>query len=165
MTRGLYPPDTLTKDDISTLNQVRRELWYNAFIGGGFGAGTGFVLHAGAQVARKYGLIGAKMNRNTLMLSVLGGGAFGMFLFAVSTGKEQVHNLHPIFQVGAAPPGDLGRHDYQTQMNMSGERDGDLDIQKMHQTRVTRRRTMADSFSKHGLSDSHGGHWFKENQS
>lgn len=35
MTRGLYPPDTLSKDDIYTLNQVRKDLWYNAFIGGG----------------------------------------------------------------------------------------------------------------------------------
>ena len=35
MTRGLYPPDTLSKDDIYTLQQLRKDLWYNAFIGGG----------------------------------------------------------------------------------------------------------------------------------
>jgi len=35
MTRGLYPPDTLSKDDIYTLQQLRRDLWYNAFVGGG----------------------------------------------------------------------------------------------------------------------------------
>ena len=35
MTRGLYPPDTLTKDNIQTLNQVRKDLWYNSLIGGG----------------------------------------------------------------------------------------------------------------------------------
>ena len=35
MTRGLYPPETLSKDDIRTLASVRREIWTNAIIGGG----------------------------------------------------------------------------------------------------------------------------------
>ena len=35
MTRGLVPPDTLTKDDIRTLGDVRRDIWTNAAVGGG----------------------------------------------------------------------------------------------------------------------------------
>lgn len=97
------------------------------------------------------------------MLSVLGGGAFGMFLFAVATGKEQVHNLHPIFQIGAAPPGDLHRETYIRKMSQTTEANG-LDFERMHQTRVTRRTTLNDSFQKTGLSDSHGGHWYNDEE-
>jgi hypothetical protein len=128
------------------------------FGGLGFGAGSGLILHTSAQWARKLGMSNVRLNRNTLMLSVLSGGALGMFLFAVSTGKEQVHNLHPIFQIGAAPPGELDHQDYQTKMNQAAT----LDMERMQQTRLARRRTLADSFQKRGLSDSHGGHWYKE---
>ena len=104
------------------------------------------------------------------MLSVLGGGALGMFLFAVSTGKQQVHTLHPIFQIGASPPGELDHQDYQSKMKMATTNNNNhltggsplLDMERMQQTRLTRRRTMTDSFQKTGLSDSHGGHWYKE---
>lgn len=82
-----------------------------------------------------------------------------MFLFAVSTGKEQVHNLHPIFQIGAAPPGELDRQNYQNKISQAT---GDLDVDRMEQSRMTRRKTMDDSFRKRGLSDSHGGHWYTD---
>ena len=36
-------------------------------------------------------------------LSVLLGGAMGSFLMSVTTGKNQVHLLHPIFALGAKP--------------------------------------------------------------
>ena len=100
------------------------------------------------------------------MLSVLGGGAFGMFLFGVAAGKEQVHNLHPIFQVGALPPGDLDRQDYRSKMiHASQQKSDDLDLQKLQEIRITRRRSMMDGFQKgHGLNDSHGGHWVKDNE-
>lgn len=98
------------------------------------------------------------------MLSVLGGGALGMFLFAVSTGKEEVHLLHPIFQVGAVPPGELDRQDYRNTI-IQAEKSEELDVQKLQERRITRRRSLMDGFQKgHGLNDSHGGHWFKENQ-
>jgi len=180
MTRGLYPPDTLSKDDIRTLGAVRRDIYKNAAIGGGFGVGSGLVLHTAAQWARKFGLLKANLNRNTAMLSVLGGGAFGMFLFAARTGKQEVHNLHSIFQVGAVPRGDL---DYQRRLGMEtarGEDDSalgansqfeakepnrssgsdDLDFKKLEEIRAMRRRTLNGTLEKgHGLSDSHGGHW------
>jgi len=106
------------------------------------------------------------------MLSVLGGGALGMFLFAVSTGKEQVHTLHPIFQIGATPVrGELDGEDYNSKMLKDkminagiggGGGEDKLDLERMQQRRITRRQTITDSFQKTGLSDSHGGHWYKE---
>lgn len=98
------------------------------------------------------------------MLSVLGGGALGMFLFSVAAGKEQVHNLHPIFQVGAVPPGDLDHINYQNKINQAHQQE-DLDFEKMQEIRLTRRRSMMDTFKRgHGLNDAHGGHWVKEDQ-
>ena len=44
------------------------------------------------------------MNRNTLFMAVLGGGALGSFVFATAKGKESVHKMHSIFQVGATNP-------------------------------------------------------------
>jgi hypothetical protein len=112
----------------------------------------------------------AKLNRNTLFLSVLGGGAFGSFLFAVTMGKNQVHNLHSIFQVGANPKGDLDY--YQQSLQKARERGEDIreapvpnqvDLEELEQSRIIRRRTVNDSIrTGHGLSDSHGGHWVPE---
>ena len=126
------------------------------------------MLHTGAQWARRLGLMNAKLNRNTLMLSVLGGGAFGMFLFATSAGKGEVHNLHDIFQVGAVPRDKVTRPDYQTTINnaqkeFSRNHDGEvIDMQKMQEMRLTRRRSLMDRLQKgHGLNDAHGGHWSK----
>lgn len=33
MTRGLYPPSSLSKDDIKTMNNVRMDIWSNALTG------------------------------------------------------------------------------------------------------------------------------------
>jgi hypothetical protein len=112
----------------------------------------------------------AKLNRNTLFLSVLGGGAFGSFLFAVTMGKKQVHNLHSIFQVGANPKGDLDYYQRTLQNTTEGGEDSReapvpnaVDLEKLEQIRVIRRRTVSDSIrTGHGLSDSHGGHWVPE---
>ena len=138
--------------------------------------GSGLILHTGAQWARKLGILNAKLNKNTAMLSILGGGAFGMFLFAARTGKQEVHNLHPIFQVGAVPRGELGYQSYQRTLEEArrGEEDSvtekeptlsggddDLDFQKMKQIRVARRTSLMNSLTNgQGLSDSHGGQWF-----
>jgi hypothetical protein len=99
------------------------------------------------------------------MLSVLGGGALGMFLFASSTGKEQVHKLHPIFQVGAMPQGDL---DYSKKLQRVHDVDGQkndeqLDVSKLKDMRAVRRRSMMDNLEKgRGFSDAHGGHWYRD---
>jgi hypothetical protein len=147
------------------------------------------VLHTAVQWMSKLGYLRkAKLNRNTLFMSVLGGGALGSFMFAVTTGKNQVHNLHSIFQVGANPTGDLDY--YQRTLQKARERGEDIralehsrltdhppttdasvtnntnpnektvDLEKLEQIRIIRRKTVNDSFrTGHGLSDSHGGHW------
>lgn len=126
------------------------------------------MLHTGAQWAKKLGFFNKKLNKNTALLSVLSGGALGMFVFAAAKGKEQVHNLHPIFQVGADPKGGL---DYRTKVQKAKELernhledhddDGDtLDLKKLEQHRLVRRRSLMDNLETgHGLSDSHGGRW------
>eukprot|EP00980_Cylindrotheca_fusiformis_P028695 scaffold22638_cov138-Cylindrotheca_fusiformis.AAC.7 len=124
-----------------------------------FGMGSGLVLHTAGQWARKFNMTKAKFNRNTLMLSVLGGGALGMFLFASSTGKGQVHKLHPIFQVGAMPPSEE-ELDYVKKVQLAK---GDLDMTKLKEMRAVRRKSMMDSLEHgKGFSDSHGGHWYRE---
>jgi hypothetical protein len=35
MTRGLYPPETLSEDDVRTLRVVRRDIYTNGIVGGG----------------------------------------------------------------------------------------------------------------------------------
>lgn len=127
--------------------------------------GSGLILHTAGQWARKLGVTKASFNRNTLMLSVLSGGAFGMFLFASSTGKEQVYKLHPIFQVGSIPQGELDYAKKVQQAQLLGsstenEEHGDVDIDKLHSMRAVRRKTMQASLeSGKGYSDAHGGHW------
>lgn len=167
MTRGLYPPETLSDKDIKTLQGLRRDIYSNALVGGFFGMGSGLLLHTSAQWARKLKLTKATFNRNTLMLSVLGGGALGMFLFAVSTGKQEVYKLHPIFQVGAVPQGELDYSKRQIlaqqldQITDKSETEYDMDHRK--NVRAVRRRTMLDSMGKgRGFSDSHGGHWYHD---
>ena len=40
------------------------------------------------------------LTKNTFLLSFLGGGALGSFLLSTTAGKNAVHLLHPIFQIG-----------------------------------------------------------------
>lgn len=93
-----------------------------------------------------------------------------MFVFATSRGKEQVHNLHEIFQVGATPRNKVIRPNYQSTMRNAQQEDGttfgdqEISTEKMQEIRLTRRRSLLDSLQRgHGISDAHGGHWVKEN--
>jgi hypothetical protein len=137
-------------------------------------------------MAKKHGLYTAKLNRNTAMLTVLGCGALGMFLGACKTGKEGVHNLHPIFQNGAVPRHNnnelsLEKVNYRQTLQRARGRDedvatmaiteddddantgGSIDRQKLEEMRMLRRRTLKNRIEKgHGISDSHGGHWYRE---
>lgn len=129
--------------------------------------GSGLVLHTAGQWARKLKVTKATLNRNTLMLSVLGGGALGMFLFASSTGKGQVHKLHPIFQVGAMPRGDLDYTKKQQQMGQdvigNQQNDEDADVSRLRDMRAVRRKGMVENLEKgRGFSDAHGGHWYQD---
>ena len=131
-----------------------------------FGMGSGLVLHTGAEWAKKLGVTKASFNRNTRMLSVLAGGAFGMFLFASSTGKEQVYKLHPIFQVGAMPKDDAMDYSKKVQRAQLVSNEGaeeHVDVSKLQSMRAARRQTMKDNLEHgKGFSDSHGGQWYHD---
>lgn len=102
MTRGLNPPSTLSAEDVQTLRDVRRDIYYNGIVGGGLGVCGGFVLYTGAQWAKKLGFIqGKNLNRNTGMLTVLSSFAFGTFLASSTIGRKIVYLLHPVFQSGS----------------------------------------------------------------
>mmetsp|Transcript_17259 Transcript_17259/g.30106 ORF Transcript_17259/g.30106 Transcript_17259/m.30106 type:complete len:160 (-) Transcript_17259:130-609(-) len=150
MTRGLYPPESLSDDDVQTLRVVRRDIYTNGAIGGGLGACTGLVLYTGAQWAKKFGYLQrTTLNRNVGMLVVMSGFALGTFLAASKTGKEEVHVLHPIFQVGAVN---------------SPQQHNVVDPVRLQQMRMTRRKTLAENLhSGQGLNDSHSGRWVEEN--
>mmetsp|Transcript_10633 Transcript_10633/g.29327 ORF Transcript_10633/g.29327 Transcript_10633/m.29327 type:complete len:189 (+) Transcript_10633:386-952(+) len=185
MTRAFTPPDTLSKSDIRTLGDVRRDIWTNSFQGIAFGTGSGFVLHTTAQLMKRFGLFpNAKLGRNTFMMSVLGGGALGSFLFALKAGKEGVHNLHPIFEVGSKPQTTVYEAAKErastSQREQSDETDitrfggddanvastnDDMSASEMQKMRTVRRKTLMDTIHNgQGLSDSHGGHWVQSNQ-
>mmetsp|Transcript_23057 Transcript_23057/g.65345 ORF Transcript_23057/g.65345 Transcript_23057/m.65345 type:complete len:185 (+) Transcript_23057:228-782(+) len=172
MTRAFTPPETLSKDDIRTLGDVRRDIWTNSFQGIAFGSGSGLVLHTTGQWMKRFGYLKtAKLGRNTMMLSILGGGALGSFLFAVKTGKEEVHNLHPIFRVGAMDTSGKSNYNERALQRKHANDNGDDDdnitkfgndetTKELRDMRVVRRRTLMDSLRHgRGLSDSHGGHW------
>jgi len=160
--RGPNPREKLSREDMVTLRELRRDIYKNSITGGFFGMGSGLVLHTAAQWARKFGVTKVKLNRNTLMLSVLGGGAFGMFLFASSKGKEQVYKLHPMFQVGAMPKGGL---DYSTKVQQAQLPPSDqVDASKRQSSRTVRRETVLDNIEhdKGGFSDAPGGQWYRD---
>jgi hypothetical protein len=157
----------------------------------GLGACTGFVLYTGAQWAKKYGFLQrSNLNRNVGMLMTLVGFAFGTFMGASVTGKEEVHNLHPIFRAAAMDPtmmtevggrveGEQQKLSYQARWLQARkeaeagevEHEGSdessariVDRQRLQQMRMTRRRTLMNNLHQgHGLSDSHSGRWVEEN--
>jgi len=137
MSRSFTPPSSLSKDDVTTIADVRRDIWTSAFIGMGTGSVTCLALHSllAAGSRRNIGkLASLTLNRNTAMASFFLGGAFGSFVMATTTGKNEVHNLHPIFQIGARqqPPfAPLDPHQrrwssYQENLEKSRNREADL---------------------------------------
>jgi hypothetical protein len=152
MTRAFTPPETLSKEEIRTIADVRRDIWTDAFYGMGVGSMSGICLHTVANFASRRGLVkGLSLNRNTAFVSFLAGGAFGSFLMATTTGKNEVHKLHPIFEVGSK----TGKE--------SLVRDRDSEERKKN--RLLRRKTLQETLERqHGLSDSHGGKWAPEDE-
>jgi hypothetical protein len=184
----------MSKDDIRTVADVRREIWTQGLRGLGYGSFTGFLLHTAAGMGnrRQWWKVKLNLNRNTAMLSVLLGGALGSFINASTAGKNEVHKMHPVFQVGAksAPPL-YGEEDtsissgigssYQQSLQRAKEREADLNVLERRRSnrevdpledervgrernRLYRRATNARTMEAGhgGLSDAHGGHWAKK---
>jgi type 1 glutamine amidotransferase len=149
-------------------------VFFVCFVGTkGYGAASGMVLHTGASLLHHFGVVKTlKLSRNTAMLSVLAGGALGSFVYASTAGKSQVHNLHPVFQVGAHPKGSdfnyqrtiaQAKLEYQQKQQDShhGTEGHDVNImQTLTKIQAIRRKTLSESLREgRGLSDSHGGQW------
>ena len=168
MSRAFTPPKSMSNDDIRTVADVRRDIWTSAFYGMFLGSLVGVVGHGAAQFGNKRGLWKLPLNRNTFFLSVLLGMTSGSFFMATTTGKNEVHKLHPIFQLGAEPPKD----NYQQSLERAKEEAFRQQIimkqQEMEQgkerNRLFRRQTLEKTIRNDhgGLSDAHGGHWLKE---
>lgn len=104
MSRAFNPPDTLSKSEIRTIADVRREIWTNGFRGLAVGSTIGWSSHYLVRAASKrYASVrnlmgGASLGRNTAFLSFMGGGALGSYAFATAAGKNNVHHLHPVIE-------------------------------------------------------------------
>jgi hypothetical protein len=166
MSRSMSPPSTLSKEEKLVIADVRRDIWTSAFKGMGYGSVGCFLTHSVALMAQNRGLFKGSLNRNTAMFAFLGGGALGSFLMSSATGKNQVHNLHPIFEVGKREPSD-GLTEYQRSLQQAQESTPNTNTQlplELRKNRTIRRNTMRETIEKgHGLSDSHGGQWVEDN--
>ena len=92
----------------------------------------------------------------------MAGGALGSFLLAVTRGKNRVHQLHDIFEVGKLDT----RTPYQKERDDSqiDSRENSTEhLAQERQKRITaRRNTVRRRIEEgHGLSDAHGGHWLE----
>mmetsp|Transcript_21058 Transcript_21058/g.38241 ORF Transcript_21058/g.38241 Transcript_21058/m.38241 type:complete len:192 (+) Transcript_21058:164-739(+) len=153
MTRAFTPPETMSKEDIRKVADVRRDIWTAAFWGMGVGSLGCFALHGVARRTK----MGAQLNRNTAFLSFLAGGAFGSFLMATTTGKNEVHKIHDVFQVGSKQELEK-QQDLLSSINRT-------EREERARNRVLRRKTIQDTIQHgQGLTDSHGGRWAREDQ-
>ena len=60
------------------------------------------------------------LGKNTFLLSFLGGGALGSFLLSTTAGKNAVHLLHPIFNIGRDEY--AGKSPYQVAMSKAAQK-------------------------------------------
>lgn len=160
MSRAFHPPDSLDKKDIKAIADVRRDIWKGGFYGILYGSMAGLSLHTVSKyVLSKYRKKSSShiLTRNTSFLSFMLGGALGSFIMATTTGKNSVHNLHDIFEVGKS---EKPLTPYQQAYDRA-QQDA-YSIDNRVERRLTRRRTLKRRMEKdHGLSDSHGGQWVK----
>lgn len=173
MSRAFSPPDTLSKDDIRTMADVRRNIWTAGFQGLAYGSITGFVVHSVSKFVYNRlpdttklkmvapGDVPFRFSRNTAFLSVMVGGAVGSFVMATAAGKNRVHKLHGIYEAGKTEV--VQGSDYQRDLARAQEREEE--IRERNRRRLSRRATVRQRLEEgHGLSDSHGGHWTKEDE-
>ncbi|KAL7569063.1 hypothetical protein ACA910_016906 [Epithemia clementina (nom. ined.)] len=153
MSRSFQPPDSLSKEDVQRIHDVRRDVWIDGLYGMAFGALSGLLLHAGASFVGRYRRLPMTLNRNTATAWFLGGGAIGSLIMSTTKGKNTVHLLHPIFGRGAKKEPELD--------GTSTGTVAEEDLKDREKNRLYRRTTLQNALRRKtgGLSDSHGGHW------
>jgi len=108
------------------------------------------------------------LTKNTFLLSFLGGGALGSFVLSSTAGKNAVHLLHPIFNVGRdeyagmspyqieAKKAEMTLQQQQQQQSGAVEDGAQLDIQHHKQRTLHRKASIKERLeSGHSLSDTH----------
>mmetsp|Transcript_52130 Transcript_52130/g.156475 ORF Transcript_52130/g.156475 Transcript_52130/m.156475 type:complete len:230 (-) Transcript_52130:207-896(-) len=171
MSRAFTPPESLSQENIRTIADVRRSIWTSGFQGIVLGSAGGYFLHSLARFVHNRlpdtsklkitapGAIPIRFTRNTAWLSVMAGGALGSFAMATAAGKNRVHNLHDIYEIGKKEQGT----DYQRSLARAVEREEE--IRERLRRRVSRRATIKKRLQEgHGLGDSHGGQWLSEDE-
>ena len=170
MSRAFSPPDTLSKDDIRTIADVRRDVWTAGFKGLFYGSTGGWSMHTLVKFVHSRlpestklklpspGDAPFRFSRNTAFLSFMLGGAIGSFVMATTAGKNRVHKLHSIYEVGKAEKSD-GMTDYQRDKVRALE-EQEEEIRDRYLRRLSRRATIRKRLEEgQGLSNSRGGNW------
>uniref|UniRef100_A0A7S1BSN7 Uncharacterized protein n=1 Tax=Corethron hystrix TaxID=216773 RepID=A0A7S1BSN7_9STRA len=109
MSRAFHPPDTLSPQDIRKISDVRREIWTAGFKGLVVGSCASYASHEIVRAGQQRKIIPSTilgkvaLGRNTAALCFMVGGALGSFSMASAAGKNKIHNLHDVFEVGANP--------------------------------------------------------------
>lgn len=103
MPRGMAM-DEMYKEEYTVMNNVRKEIWNKGIYGYALGSSSAVLLHTAANLVNRYRTLPVALNRNTLLASFFLGGTMGSFVLATVAGKNNSHNLHPIFAKGANPP-------------------------------------------------------------
>ncbi len=165
--------DNLSKENVKTIADVRRDIWTSGFKGLGYGSAGGYILHTTARLVHNSLSDAAKgklkfpgsdkpirFNRNTAFFSFMAGGALGSFLLATTKGKNEVHQMHDIFEIG--------KNEYKTPYQMAYENakmkseETDEERRRRH---LSRRKTISKRLIEgQGLSDSHSGTWLQEDK-
>mmetsp|Transcript_22183 Transcript_22183/g.25671 ORF Transcript_22183/g.25671 Transcript_22183/m.25671 type:complete len:218 (-) Transcript_22183:270-923(-) len=181
MSRAFHPPDTLSKDDVRKIADVRRDVWTSGFKGLFYGSAAGYTLHTASKffynrvlseknkskIRAAFDINKSKpiFTRNTAFLSFMLGGSLGSFLLATTTGKNEVHELHDIFHIGEKEkPLTPYQRSIENAKKVGGDYNNDTSFDRKRR-RLSRRKTRADRLQKgRGLSDSHSGHWLEEDE-
>jgi hypothetical protein len=161
------PPSYMSKDDLYTLNAVRKDIWANGLYGLGLGSLAGLVLHSVASLASKRGGFKLQTNRNTALMSIMLGGAIGSFMLSTTAGKNDAHQLHDIFESGSRDSRQKRLDSQQDHLKEEQERDllTVSDRMQREKNRLARRASIENNLkAHHGLSDSHGGHWADDDE-
>jgi len=171
MSRAFTPPDTMSKEDVLAVADVRREIWTNGFKGLFYGSIGGYTMHYVLKqidqrklLIKKFSSIAIPqmhLSRNTAFLSFMLGGAIGSFGCATAAGKNNVHNMHSVFE--------RGKKDVVVgsvyQQKLAEAMKGAERAQERAERRVMRRKTVNSILtSRTNLSDSHNGEWMEEKE-
>ena len=142
------------------MTHVRNEIWKSSAYGLVFGWLCGGLGHSLVKIANRRQMLGAglKLDRNTFMMSTLLSGALGSYIMCVTTGRNEIHNLYPIFE-RAASGGGQGRtasssSTYKESLQRAQEREEDFyTLERNHSLHPfeTRKSDAAPESSEEGM--------------